>query len=69
MSSQPQIRELVKQEFAKCTQDYNYAIKKYFKIEHPIQGKIDFALFDFQSRTLSELIKHKFNIILKSRQM
>jgi hypothetical protein len=69
MSGQPQIRELIKQEYTKCTQDYGYAIKKYFKIEHPIRGKVNFELYQFQERTLSELIDHKFNIILKSRQM
>jgi len=69
MAEQPQIRELVRQEFTKCAEDYNYAIKKYFKIEHPIKGKINFELYDFQSKTLRELLGHKFNIILKSRQM
>ena len=69
MADKPQIRELVKQELSKCAQDYNYAIKKYFKIEHPIKGKINFELYDFQSKTLSELLKSKYSIILKSRQM
>lgn len=69
MAAQPQIRDLIKHEYTKCTQDYGYAIKKYFKIEHPIRGKVNFDLYDFQSRTLVELIKHKFSIILKSRQM
>lgn len=66
---QPNIRDIVTQELARCSVDYNYAIKKYCKIEHPIQGKIPFQLFPFQTRALEEIISHKFNIILKSRQM
>jgi hypothetical protein len=62
-------RELIKQEFLKCSTDYIYGIKKYFRVEHPTQGIIPFNLYQFQERTLEELIKYRFNIILKSRQM
>lgn len=63
------IRDAVKAEFQKCSTDYVYATKKHLKIEHPMKGKIPFHLFPFQERTLAELQKHRFNIILKSRQM
>jgi len=69
MPAKKSIRELVKLELSKCTNDYAYAIKKYFKIQHALKGKILFELFPFQEKTLAELIKHRFNIILKSRQM
>jgi len=69
MPAKKSIRELVKLELSKCTNDYAYAIKKYFKIHHALKGKILFELFPFQEKTLAELIKHRFNIILKSRQM
>lgn len=64
-----ELQNLVKLERAKCSLDYTYAIKKYFKIEHPLRGKINFELYDFQSKTLDELSRNRFNIILKSRQM
>lgn len=63
------LKDAIKVEFQKCSADYAYATKKYLKIEHPMKGKIPFNLFPFQERTLQELQKHRFNIILKSRQM
>lgn len=43
--------------------------KKYAKIQHPTKGKILFNLYPFQEDTLRDLRDHRFNIILKSRQM
>lgn len=63
------IQDAIKQEYAKCFSDYAYAIKKYFYVEHPKRGKILFGLFPFQETTLLDLIKHRFVIIGKSRQM
>jgi len=39
------------------------------KIIHPILGKVPFILYPFQKRVLWEFINHRFNIILKARQM
>ena len=64
-----QIQEAIKAEFLKCATDYVYAIKKYFYVEHPTKGKILFGLFPFQETTLLDLIKNRFVIIGKSRQM
>lgn len=63
------IKELIREELYKCATDYDYGIKKYFKIEHPMLGKVPFQLYNFQSKTLKEIIKSRFSIILKSRQM
>jgi len=53
----------------KSAVDITYFSKKYCKIQHPIRGKINFDLYKFQEDTLRELKDHRFNIILKSRQM
>lgn len=53
----------------KSAVDINYFSKKYCKIQHPIKGKVNFDLYKFQEDTLRELKDHRFNIILKSRQM
>jgi hypothetical protein len=37
-------------------------------IQHPVRGKIPFHLYQFQERTVDEFTKHRYNIILKSRQ-
>ena len=46
-----QIKEVIKQEYVKCAQDPAYFMKKYCMIQHPIQGKIPFDLYDFQEKT------------------
>ena len=64
-----QIKEVIKQEYIKCAQDPAYFMKKYCMIQHPIQGKIPFDLYDFQEKSVREFKDHRFNIILKSRQL
>jgi hypothetical protein len=57
-------------EFKKCLQDPVHFISKYVKISHPIHGKpLDFNLFDYQEETVKNLLGHRFNIILKARQL
>lgn len=67
--AQQDLKKIIKQEYAKCSSDYLYTINKYFKIEHPLKGKIPFHMFDFQENTLKDFINNRFNIINKSRQM
>ncbi len=42
---------------------------KFARIIHPILGNIPFELYPFQKRVLWEFINHRFNIVLKARQM
>jgi phage terminase large subunit-like protein len=63
------LRNIIKEEYKKCAQDAVYFFKKYGMIQHNIRGRINFNLYKFQERTLSELMLHDYNIILKSRQM
>lgn len=62
-------RDLIKAEYKKCLVDPMYFMKKYLYIQHQVRGKIPFELYPFQEKTLEDLCKHDFNIILKSRQM
>ena len=41
------IKEVIKKEYLKCAQDPAYFLKKYAVIQHPIQGKIPFSLYEF----------------------
>lgn len=68
MAGKKTIREIIKEEYIKCAKDPVYFMKKYCYIQHPIKGKILFKLYPYQERTLEEFHKHRFNIILKSRQ-
>jgi hypothetical protein len=63
------LREIIKQEYAKCAVDIVYFIKKYCRIQHQTRGRIFFELYPFQERTLIDLMNHRYNIILKSRQL
>jgi len=62
------LKEIIAEEYQRCAQDPVYFMKKYCKIQHPTKGKINFNLFEFQEKTLTEFKNHRYNIILKSRQ-
>ena len=64
-----QIKEVIKKEYVKCAQDPAYFMKKYCMIQHPIQGKIPFELYDFQNKIVNEFQEHRMNVILKARQL
>jgi hypothetical protein len=64
MNKQQQVKELVK-----CGKDPAYFLKKFVKIQHPTKGLIKFSTYDFQDDCLKDFVDHRFNIILKSRQL
>lgn len=68
LPSQPS-RQAVVAEIIKCGKDPIYFMKKYCKIQHPIRGLIPFDTYDFQDECIKDFQKHRFNIILKSRQL
>ena len=64
MNKQKQIREIIK-----CGKDPVYFLNKYVKIQHPTRGSINFTTYPFQDSCLKNFVDHRFNIILKSRQL
>lgn len=62
-------KEMMKEEIRKCGQDPIYFLKNYVKISHPLQGLIPFTTYDFQDALLQDFKDHRFNIILKGRQL
>jgi hypothetical protein len=66
MSTPKTLKEVIKEEYKKCLVDPIYFMKKYVKIQHPIRGTVNFDLYEFQEKTLTDLVDHDFNIILKS---
>jgi hypothetical protein len=68
-NDQQNIKEIIKQEFIKCAQDPVYFMKKYYWIQHPQRGRIQFNLFPFQEGVLHQFKKNKYNIVNKSRQL
>lgn len=56
-------------EIIKCGKEPIYFIKKYVYIQHPVQGRIKFETYPFQDDVVNDLQNHRFNIVLKSRQL
>jgi len=61
---QQQINEIVR-----CGKEPVYFINKYLKIEHPTKGLLPFDTYPFQDDCIKDFNDHRFNIILKSRQL
>ena len=64
-----QLKEVIKKEYQKCAKDPIYFLKKYCVVQHPIKGKVPFHLWSYQEESLKVFEKHRFNIVLKARQL
>tara|TARA_A100001011_G_scaffold378734_1_gene443856 strand:+ start:14496 stop:16082 length:1587 start_codon:yes stop_codon:yes gene_type:complete len=56
-------------EIVKCGKDPIHFINNYAKITHPQRGLISFNLYDFQEEAIENFNDHRFNVILKARQL
>ena len=66
----PQVlKEVIKKEYVKSAKDPIYFLKKYCVVQHPMKGKVPFHLYEYQEKALSTFEDHRFNIILKARQL
>lgn len=63
------LRQKRAEEYLRCLKDPKYFIQNYVYIVHQKRGLILFDLFDFQERVFNDLLNHKYNIVLKARQM
>jgi hypothetical protein len=63
------LKQIIKQEYIKCSQDPVHFMRKYCYIQHPQRGRIQFNLYPFQERVLTLFKKHDYSIVLKSRQL
>ena len=64
INKQKQVKEIIR-----CGKDPIYFMNKYVKIQHPQRGTIDFKTYEFQDECVDDFVNHRFNIILKSRQL
>ena len=62
-------KQEVMKEIVRCGKKPNYFINTYAKITHPLKGLIPFHLYDFQEGLLESFEDHRFNVILKARQL
>ena len=56
-------------EILKCGKDPVYFVNNYARISHPIDGLIPFKTYPYQTDLLSDFNDHRFNVILKARQL
>ena len=62
-------KNFIIQETVKCRQEPNYTLTTYAKIKHPTQGVIPFDLYDFQAAAIDNFVNHRYNVVLKGRQL
>lgn len=63
------IKDLIREEYKKCTLNPQYFIRKYCYIQHPKRGRVLFDLYDYQDKTIQDFQDNQYNIILKGRQI
>ena len=65
----PMTRQAVTAEILKCGKNPIYFMNKYCKIQHPLKGLVSFETYDFQDDCIRMFLQHRFNIVLKARQL
>jgi hypothetical protein len=68
-NQQPDFKQIIKEEYIKCAKDPGHFMRKYCFIQHPTRGRIQFNLYQFQSKVLNLWANNSYNIVLKSRQL
>jgi len=68
MPYQPSKEEILK-EIVRSGKNPAYFINNYAKISHPQEGLIAFNTYDFQTQLIEDFRSHRFNVILKARQL
>ena len=62
-------KQEIMKEIVRCGKKPEYFIHTYAKITHPLKGLIPFHLYNFQEKLLEDFEDHRFNVILKARQL
>lgn len=63
------LKELISEEYKRCSVDPSYFMKKYCIIQHPKKGKVNFELFSFQEQCIQDFEEHRYVIVNKGRQL
>jgi len=67
--SYPLSKQQILKEIVQCGKDPTYFLNNYAKISHPMHGLIPFRTYKFQETLLEDFNDHRFNVILKARQL
>lgn len=63
------LKEIIEEEYKKCSVDPTHFMKKYCVIQHPKKGKVNFKLFSFQEQCLFDFEENRFVVVNKGRQL
>jgi len=63
------LKDIIRSEYKRCSQDPVHFMRKYCIIQHPTQGKVYFNLYPFQEESLTKISDNRYTVILKSRQL
>ena len=63
------LKDIIKKEYLKCALDCEYFLRKYSYIQVPNKGRQLFELYDYQAEALHAFQDHRYNILLKGRQI
>lgn len=67
--AEPNLRQIIQQEYVKCAADPVHFMRKYCFIQHPQRGRIPFNLYPFQEKVLKLFQENPYSVVLKSRQL
>ena len=69
MAVKKTLKEIIRDEYKKCSIDPVHFMRKYCIIQHPTKGKMYFNLYPFQEDSLTRISQNRYSVILKSRQL
>jgi hypothetical protein len=69
VANEVNLKEYTRKEFVRCALDPIYFIRRYCYIQEPIRGRMLFDLYDYQEQAIKDIQNHKYNVILKGRQI
>ena len=46
------LKNIIRQEYVRCSQDPIHFMKKYCMVQHPTRGRVSFNLYPFQEKVL-----------------
>ena len=69
MADSDNLKAIIKKEYMKCALDPEYFLRKYCYIQVPNKGRMLFDLYKYQKDALHAFQDHRYNIVLKGRQI
>lgn len=66
---QKTLKQIIAEEYLKCSKDPVHFMRKYCIIQHPEKGKVQFHLYSYQEQCLRDFNENRFVIVNKGRQL